>query len=190
MKKEKGRRKRCDTGDYWSDLLDCGRGDFSFSMPVTYPPPAPTISIPSPSGAIVPISVPTPGLSPSGPSFTFLAAGSSSSDLTINAIETIVPNVVTRPTEPVGRALGWLLLEDDQVGPFAESNDSLSQRYLAALLYYSTGGPAWANSEGWLSSTSECTWMGVECSGNGRITGFSLGTYQTETLYAIRWYYI
>jgi len=43
------------------------------------------------------------------------------------------------------------------------------QRYQMALFYFSTNGPAWMNSTGWLTSTDECSWyMDSPACGNGQ----------------------
>jgi hypothetical protein len=34
------------------------------------------------------------------------------------------------------------------------------QRYVMATLFFSTNGPNWIMSDGWLSNDGECTWFG------------------------------
>lgn len=191
MRSGKGRKKGCDTGDYWSDLLYCDRGDFSFSMPNFPSPfvPSPSsdfvpISVPLPSQSYVPIPtilIPTPPIAPSvlisapttAPFANCRALGRSNA--IIAAVEALAPNADERQTEPVGRALDFLLFDDLQFDPCV-STDTLAQRYLMAILYYSAGGDDWTNSQGWLSSASECTWTGVACDSEGKIVGLSLGS--------------
>ena len=50
---------------------------------------------------------------------------------------------------------------------------SVSQRYIVALLYFSTGGPGWNNQYGFLGG-AECDWNGVLCEDRA-ITTIELG---------------
>ena len=61
------------------------------------------------------------------------------------------------------KALLWLV--DDEL---VESPDSpfMLERYILAVLYYSTGYFGWNNSTGWLSNQPICSWYGVTCSGD------------------------
>ena len=45
-------------------------------------------------------------------------------------------------------------------------NDALVQRYLLALLYYTTDGSNWGNKEKWLKRESVCDWYGIICDPN------------------------
>jgi hypothetical protein len=74
----------------------------------------------------------------------------------------------------------------------------LVQRYVAAVLYYSTGGPQWrecsegslqcnmvgdgstfAGNQNWLSGTNECQWGGITCTqgGTGIIGSIFIGKW-------------
>ena len=44
-----------------------------------------------------------------------------------------------------------------------EGDDGSLQRRALVALYEATAGCQWTYSDGWLSSTDECTWFGVHC---------------------------
>ena len=81
-----------------------------------------------------------------------------------------------RASTPQGKAVEWLLYEDElQLCP---NDPNIVQRYVLAVLYFSTGGEtAWktcsrrkdlsnpCEGKRFLSSTHECIWAGVGCSG-------------------------
>lgn len=53
-----------------------------------------------------------------------------------------------------------LTLDDDTV---ASSAQRLRQRYILALLYLTTNGDFWENTDKWLSVEDECDWHGLDC---------------------------
>jgi hypothetical protein len=64
--------------------------------------------------------------------------------------------------------LNWLAYEDPAMLPFKQSNSStLVERYVAAVVYFSTGGAQWVNQMNFLSNHSICNWTldnnGVLC---------------------------
>eukprot|EP00934_Nitzschia_sp_Nitz4_P009407 Nitzschia sp. Nitz4//scaffold101_size76361//38753//43942//NITZ4_005604-RA/size76361-snap-gene-0.35-mRNA-1//-1//CDS//3329532164//9397//frame0 len=85
------------------------------------------------------------------------------------------------PTAPQYQALDWLsrdeytlnllnlsrlrrrrLLDEEEV------DLHVTQRWMLAVLFYSTGGDAaWINRERWLTPTDECSWEFVTCNSNG-----------------------
>jgi hypothetical protein len=70
------------------------------------------------------------------------------------------------PGTPQFQALTWLVYDDPanlnfQLLPSKE--DELLERYVIALLYFSTGGDNWDDSSEFLSAFSVCSWNGVEC---------------------------
>lgn len=87
--------------------------------------------------------------------------------------------------DPRYLALDWLL-NTDEMNLGADANN-LNQRYILALLAFSLDSQAWGangntpSSEGiagstyisWLSSTDECLWYNVSCSG-GEVVGLDL----------------
>jgi hypothetical protein len=56
---------------------------------------------------------------------------------------------------PQAKALAWLE-NDPQYNDYELHR--LNQRYSLAVLYYSTNGESWNNTDGWLSDDNECTW--------------------------------
>ena len=51
------------------------------------------------------------------------------------------------------------------------STERLIQRYALATLYFSTNGPSWSQTQGWLTQDDECSWfstggVGARCSNN------------------------
>eukprot|EP00934_Nitzschia_sp_Nitz4_P006382 Nitzschia sp. Nitz4//NODE_159_length_47236_cov_74.723851//5205//7823//NITZ4_additional_000003-RA//-1//CDS//3329531728//6372//frame0 len=85
------------------------------------------------------------------------------------------------PAAPQYQALDWLandeytlaLLDLNRVRgrSLEELNSRVSQRWVLATIYYSTGGEsAWKNTGRWLTSTNECDWAFVSsCDNNGAI---------------------
>ena len=70
---------------------------------------------------------------------------------------------------PQGKAFVWLLDRDmaqiDQC-----DTEAIQQRYSLATFFYSTNGEQWDNSDGWIEDTTECSWIGIKCNGNGRVS--------------------
>lgn len=95
---------------------------------------------------------------------------------------------ITSCESPLGernQALLWLSQNDARANSDVlvrrnlqvQAPDDIIQRYLLALFYYATGGPNWTNATNWLTSASECTWLGVACedtSDSGRVTSIEL----------------
>lgn len=63
---------------------------------------------------------------------------------------------------PQGMAYFFLLSER----PSFVCSPTIIQRYGLATFYFATDGDGWTNNDGWLSSTQECNWFGVECGNN------------------------
>jgi hypothetical protein len=72
-------------------------------------------------------------------------------------------------SSPQSQALEWL---QQGINNTIEENWRLIQRYVLAVLYYSTSGDTWLENANWLSETSECTWytdaLDPICDENGR----------------------
>lgn len=61
------------------------------------------------------------------------------------------------------RALEWLALEDAmQLDPNATAFPVLKERYVIALLYFSTNGPDWKHQYSFLSNSSVCSWNEIQ----------------------------
>ena len=47
------------------------------------------------------------------------------------------------------------------------------QRYMLALLYYSTNGTKWVYDNEWLTALNECLWLGVQCNNYGFVNNIA-----------------
>ena len=99
--------------------------------------------------------------------------------------------VLSNSSTPQGKALNWLLNEDDEY--LCPDTKKLIQRYTLAVIYYSTGGDNWSkcskhssncgdekpfqNKKHFLSSDNECFWAGVRCSESLCVTQIEFGKY-------------
>lgn len=97
--------------------------------------------------------------------------------------------MLTNLSTPQGKAFDWLINED---GAFlCPDAPKLIQRYVLAVIYYSTGGDQWiqcskssvdcgnnapfVNKTSFLSSENECTWAGISCSESLCVTQIEFG---------------
>ena len=58
-------------------------------------------------------------------------------------------------------ALCWWLNDMDKNVEKLSKNEALIQRYILAVVYFSTNGASWFNSSNWLTPESECNWYGI-----------------------------
>jgi hypothetical protein len=76
----------------------------------------------------------------------------------------------------------WLNDDDENTTTAEERKDWMwVERYLLAVLYYSTNGTDWVDNSGWLSNNSHCldnTWYGISCQDDS-IVSIELGMYKT-----------
>jgi hypothetical protein len=87
------------------------------------------------------------------------------------------------PEHPVFMAFDWLVEEDTL--RLCPDDANLLQRYVLALLYFSTGGDNWikcrrdgvtlCQGENFLSNAHECEWGGITCDSLDRIQKLNLG---------------
>lgn len=86
------------------------------------------------------------------------------------------PDLISTRKTPQNKALSWIL-SNNQI---FNSTKLLSQYYVLAVFYYSLSSPKWKQST-WLSSTSHCTWNGIECSNiNGMIQSIELPSFSLK----------
>jgi len=95
-------------------------------------------------------------------------------------------------TTPQGMAYEFIT-EDDRA-QLCPDDDNLTQRYVAAVLYYSTEGDGWTEcfegdrdcgegvsyyggKEAFLSEDSECDWAGLTCNRSGELERIELCKY-------------
>eukprot|EP00588_Corethron_pennatum_P005459 CAMPEP_0194289768 /NCGR_PEP_ID=MMETSP0169-20130528/39785_1 /TAXON_ID=218684 /ORGANISM="Corethron pennatum, Strain L29A3" /LENGTH=845 /DNA_ID=CAMNT_0039037155 /DNA_START=122 /DNA_END=2659 /DNA_ORIENTATION=+ len=85
----------------------------------------------------------------------------------IKLIDVLNPSDLLDNSSPQSLALQWII--EDDLRHLCPGDPKLNQRYIAALLYYSMGGAAWAKSTHFLTEIDECEWFGLSCTGNGDI---------------------
>ena len=92
----------------------------------------------------------------------------------------INPKVVFSPATPQHAAYDWLQNEDPaNLDLDSLSQEDLTQRYVAALFYFSLGGDEWVEKYGFLGSSDVCEWnngsprtkMGIVCDSPGTVEG-------------------
>ena len=81
------------------------------------------------------------------------------------------------PTSPQYRALEWLSTNPPSIEELKFR--PLMQKYMLAVLYYSTGGDQWLDNTGWMSTEDECEWFassntGSLCDLTGRVIEIDL----------------
>ena len=150
-----------------------------FPIPTKPPTPAPSTAQPTSSAepTAEPIEVPVvPELPPTRG--TFIPTG----PCIESEKDAFLLEVVSRITEasifldndtPQGMAYSFLREED----PSFICSPTLIQRYGLSTLYFAMGGAGWTNNEGWLGSSHECNWYGVDCNEDKLSTSLNLGTY-------------
>lgn len=94
------------------------------------------------------------------------------------------PALLSDPTTPQGRAFRWLVDEDAFYVCPSDNTCDVVQRFVLAVVYYSTNGEAWFQCSGnraasddcgndfpfdqgqsrFLAPVSECNWAGIRCS--------------------------
>mmetsp|Transcript_25869 Transcript_25869/g.51531 ORF Transcript_25869/g.51531 Transcript_25869/m.51531 type:complete len:642 (+) Transcript_25869:150-2075(+) len=72
---------------------------------------------------------------------------------------------------PQSLAFNWIINEDPL--HLCPDDPKLSQRYVAATLYYSMGGAKWITSTNFLTEMDECEWYGFSCT-DGKISYMDL----------------
>ena len=68
------------------------------------------------------------------------------------------------------RSICWWLDDLDERTSDSQQDMTNVQRYILALLYFSTGGLHWNNQNKWLSTNSVCDWFGVYCKNPGIVS--------------------
>jgi hypothetical protein len=87
------------------------------------------------------------------------------------------------PTTPQYEAYQWLMNDDpESLDLDTIPETTLEQRYIAALLYFSTNGDSWVDSLGFLGPGDVCTWRdalgmsGISCDAQGTIVRVTIST--------------
>jgi hypothetical protein len=111
----------------------------------------------SPTAPVVPSSAPVATM----PTTTASSGGPLLEELrSLNAISDDDSSLFSDPTSPQSQALAWMKKDTIVMSPGRSARDLL-QRYVLAVLYYSTSGPDWVTSD-FLSSHDVCSWNSGE----------------------------
>mmetsp|Transcript_21029 Transcript_21029/g.34779 ORF Transcript_21029/g.34779 Transcript_21029/m.34779 type:complete len:679 (+) Transcript_21029:108-2144(+) len=80
----------------------------------------------------------------------------------------------TTPGSPQYKALHWIALEDrHQV--HVDETEHIMQRYILAVLFFSTNGMDWKDQFEFMTADNECDWSGaLQCNSEGSITDIDL----------------
>lgn len=87
--------------------------------------------------------------------------------------------------------MAFEFITEDDGAQLCPDDDNLTQRYIAAVLYYFTEGDGWkecfagdrgcgegvsyyGGKDAFLSEESECNWAGLTCNGNGQLERIEL----------------
>ena len=106
------------------------------------------------------------------------------------------PVLLSDNRTPQGKAFDWIVSEDAYYACPSDERCSLIQRYILAVVYFSSGGNNWFQCSAdttsgddcgnefpfvgdtrFLDSASECEWAGITCSNNGCVTEIEFGEY-------------
>jgi hypothetical protein len=79
-------------------------------------------------------------------------------------------DMLLEPGSPQERAYNWLKNEDES----DNCSGTMGQRYGLAVFYYSTNGPSWNETDGWLGPNDVCSWNSIKCDFNGNVAGLRL----------------
>jgi hypothetical protein len=99
------------------------------------------------------------------------------------------------PGAPQTSALQWISTDDSfGLDPAAGASTELTERYVAAVLYFATNGESWSSSYNFLSDSFICSWNeggihGIGCDENGVVKQIFIGALllQEVVLEYIRW---
>ena len=68
-------------------------------------------------------------------------------------------------------------MEEDGFVDSMWSYETLEQRYVLAVLYFSTDGNFWSNKGNWLTASPECSWFGIVCEDGINVNNLYFGEY-------------
>ena len=71
-----------------------------------------------------------------------------------------------------GMAAEWIVELDANTS--CPSDDNLIQRFIIALIYFTTSGDTWFVNDNYLSEAHECSWFGVICNEDNVIVEIQL----------------
>jgi hypothetical protein len=158
---------------FWKNALS---RDLDSDMSMIFPP----TSSPSPSPSFILSDMPSiiaghsdsPCAMPSDSTSSYVSAERESAFFNI-LTDVSSEDLLLDPSTPQGAAFDWISKSDQaRVDPL--TYPTVEQRYALAVLYESSGGSNWLNSDGWLSEDEECLWYGITCSDDGFVERISL----------------
>jgi hypothetical protein len=107
------------------------------------------------------------------------------------------PALINDVFSPQGRAATWLIEEDVRL--LCPPDDKLIQRWVLAVIYFSTGGDTWNQCSAlgadfcgtqdpflgkrrYLSEFNECQWAGISCNVDSSVTEIEFGEFVSELM--------
>jgi hypothetical protein len=162
--------------------VDCDKVECDCCSPSCDGETAPSPSAPSPT--------PRPPTRPSGSPSDEICSGISDDDRIKQIFDELSDisdqDELNDLDTPQGKAIVWLVTEDEK--QLCPGDDTLAQRYILSVLYFSTSGDDWTdcsqndnncdrNGNSWLSEGSECNWGGVQCNMKGFVETIELGKF-------------
>jgi hypothetical protein len=131
----------------------------------------------APTSANGPVSTPT-----SSPTFVPTFAGTLEGlDLWVETLSEVTDPRTFRQDSPQNRALQWISSEDAaNMDPKTTAAIYLTERYIAAVLYFATSGEEWAQDLSFLTGDTICTWNfggpdGISCNGGNSVSSIFIG---------------
>ena len=158
------------------------------------PSPGPTTASPT-AGPTTASPTLSPTLAPTLP--CDMTAEDRAEEILFTLVDISSPALLSDPTTPQGRAFRWLVDEDVFYVCPSDNTCDVVQRFVLAVIYYSTNGEAWFQCSGnraasddcgsdfpfdqgqsrFLSPISECNWAGIRCSEDLCVTDIEFGKF-------------
>jgi hypothetical protein len=99
----------------------------------------------------------------------------------LDALDGVTDPSTFVPGAPQTSALQWISTVDAlALDPTVKSSSELTERYIAAVLYFATGGESWSSKYNFLSGVSICSWNdgganGIGCDESGHVREIFVG---------------
>ena len=158
------------------------------------PSPGPTTASPT-AGPTTASPTLSPTLAPTLP--CGMTAEDRAEEILFTLVDISSPALLSDPTTPQGRAFRWLVDEDAFYVCPSDNTCDVVQRFVLAVVYYSTNGEAWFQCSSnraasddcgndfpfdqgqsrFLAPVSECNWAGIRCSGDLCVTDIEFGKF-------------
>lgn len=158
------------------------------------PSPGPTTASPT-AGPTTASPTLSPTLAPTLP--CGMTAEDRAEEILFTLVDISSPALLSDPTTPQGRAFRWLVDEDAFYVCPSDNTCDVVQRFVLAVVYYSTNGEAWFQCSSnraasddcgndfpfdqgqsrFLAPVSECNWAGIRCSEDLCVTDIEFGKF-------------